>query len=106
MDTKFDFFVKPSKDSQPGGLPFPFALLLVRGLVHMRQWEDFEDPPQRVSPQLVREFLPGVLRIMVRNIMVRNDRDSPLGPRRRLVFNISRDIPLGECIIVEYDRSL
>ena len=102
IDTMFDFFVTPSDDSPPGS---PFAF---RGLVGIWHWEDFEDPPQRFMPQLVGEFLHGVLCILRVFVMVRgNDRDSPLQRGLRLVFqNIGSAMPLGECGVVELNRGL
>ena len=53
-DRQVDFFA--SDDSLKCGNPF-----VLRILIRVRRWENLEDPPQRHFPQLVGDWLYGIL---------------------------------------------
>jgi hypothetical protein len=93
-----DFFA--SDDSLKSGNPF-----VLRILIRKRCWENLEDPPQRRFPQLIGDWLYGILGVKGRHVsVVARVSASPL--RWGVLSNASGDIPPCKCVVVEQDLGI
>ena len=98
MIDEVDFFA--SGDSLKSGNPF-----VLRILIRVRRRENLEDPPQRLFPQLVGDWLYGILGVNGRHVsVIARGIASPL--RWGFLSNANGDIPPCECVIVKQDMGI